>query len=155
MSYPTEYTTYVNNVIKVFRDYFNLQEYGLKVAFMDESEDRGNRTLLATILVDTRYLTILIRIFPEVYEYYKRKDYSSIAEVLTHEFCHTLFQPVWDRIDRYVSQSEQEDIANMFEQQVQRTANVIFQSIPPQYFTPSANAKPKVRKLKSRKTKNR
>jgi hypothetical protein len=149
--YPPTYTSYISNLVTILKQYFNLQDYALTTQFHHKNESYGCRDLLAAILVDPRYFQIKLQVYPLVYEYWKNKDYERVARVLTHEFCHTLFQGIWDRFTPHVSEAQEVEVENLFEQQVQRTANIIFQSLPTAYYLPQ----PKPTKPLNAKSRNK
>jgi len=154
---PTTYTTYIQRLVRLLKDYFNLQDYELTTKYQREDDSTGYGQLLATIRTDPRYFNILLDLYPPVFKYYSEHDYEKVGRILVHEFCHTLYQPIYNRFSKNVSEAEEDEVENLFEQQVQRTANIVFQSLPQSFYlptpTPKSTTKKKVSNVKS--TRNR
>jgi hypothetical protein len=150
--YPPTYTSYISNVVTLLKQYFNLQDYSLNINFEPHTEDKPYGRVLASIMVDPRYFQIELYVYPDVLKYWKAKNYEKVARILTHEFCHTLYQPIYNRFSDHVSEAQEVEVENLFEQQVQRTANIIFQSVPTSYYTPTPPTKPSNAKSRNKRT---
>jgi hypothetical protein len=148
MSFTPAYQSYTVNLLANLKDYFNLQDYALDVTFMKEGRKFGAYDTIASINTDPRYFQIHINIYPLLYKKYQDKKYFEHMTSLVHELCHTLYQPIYDRFATYISDAEDDAVTHLFEQQVQRTANIISKAIPESFYIPTTPTKPPTKNAK-------
>lgn len=105
MKYPSKFKKYINQACTKLRDDFYCQEFELEIVY--EDEDKDNEGVAAKIRTDFKYLGITIFIHPPVLRMFGKKDYERIKEVLVHEFCHVLTDPIYKiAIDAVTNTSE-------------------------------------------------
>ena len=130
--YPKKFREYIGGMC----DYLRIQTYNgendLTVGYEYEP-DADNPDIVASIDIDTVYLTIYVTIYPRIYEYYKDKKYHRIGELLCHEFCHTFIDPLYDIAINAVTNTSKKFLEDIKERQTQRITNALMNHLPKFY----------------------
>lgn len=144
-----QYKTYIRNLINELRMVVFAGEYELDVQYPQDPlpTDDGNN-VQAEIITDHVYLCLVVRLYPDVYEYYIKKDYSKVTQILLHELCHVFTQELYEAAKYNISPQEIGWLKDIWERQTQRITYALFEQLPKRLYTASSFKK---NKLKSKK----
>lgn len=123
MKKPISFKKFIKNTAIEYRTIVFGGEYKMDILYMEE--DKDNR--LADIEIDGKYLNFKLNIYPLLEEMYKDKKYKEVAEVILHEMCHLLTEPLYELVcnmveGKFVTSENLEDVR---ERQTQRITNTI------------------------------
>lgn len=130
MKYPATFRRHIRKLSWHIQKEFCLREWDIDIHYMLEPKD-GRPGVAAEIRTDHTYFNATITIYPRLLEYWKDTDgLETIKETLVHEFCHILTDPLYKVAIDSVSNSGQEFLETLREQQTQHIANIVKDSIP-------------------------
>jgi len=127
MRIPAKLIRYVSNQIQYIRRVMYLCEWSIHVAYQEEPHAESN--VQADITVDTQYLTATINLYLVVYELWKKKS-PKVFEILVHEMCHILTDPLYYVAEKGVTKPEMAWLEELREQTTERMSQIIVGQIP-------------------------
>lgn len=130
-----QFKKYIRELADYVRTLLFQGEYEMSIAYMSENENRNNRNnnrflKYAEIEIDFTYLTFTINIYPLVENLWKKKDGWGIANIITHEMCHLLTEPLYHLAVPTISNATVDVLEEVRERQTQRITNTIMRFIP-------------------------
>lgn len=136
MEFTTEFKDYVGMSLKYLRRELYMGEYMMDVEYCEECEDdKDGITTYAMIYVDDSYLTMRIKVYGVMQEWYDGGRIDKVAMTLLHEMCHIFTEPLWYWARYDCSPSQEPIIRRDNERQVQRIANVIGWLLPKDWYS--------------------
>lgn len=113
-------------------------EYSARFQFMAEPHADDNETsgVRMDVFIDSVYLWYRVRIYPEVFDLYKDRDFKSIGVAMMHETCHLFLEPVaklfmWD-----ACASQEGHYRDTIERQTERICNTISYTLADGWYLP-------------------
>jgi hypothetical protein len=105
-------------------------EYETRLEFLHKpiQPDGPDRITHADITVDNVYLVFACRLAPVMYEKWREKEYQAIGQIVLHQVCHLLTDPLNQLAKSDAAPSTLEYIQQINERQTQRICNVILSS---------------------------
>jgi hypothetical protein len=103
-------------------------EYTQSLSFEEIDLDSGDalRGVGATINIDTAYLSFIMKIYPIIFIKYKAKMHEEIFDLILHEFCHILTEPLYIFGIEGVSNQTRRFLEDARERQTQRICDAFF-----------------------------
>ena len=92
---PLPFKEYITNLCGELRREFFMNEWTIFYEFPEEKIEVGDGEVAAEIHICKTYLRFTLRIFPLMKDFYKKKNHDDIIDVLVHEFCHVLTEPLY------------------------------------------------------------
>ena len=132
------YKKYIRELCDKLRTHFFHGEYAMLIKYEDEDEvgHQDGYSVGAKIDISCRYLDFTITIYPLIKTYFKDKEYRKICELLCHEFCHLLTEPLYLIGVDAVTNPEQKHLEDIRERQTQRICNIIMHNLPKKFYEP-------------------
>lgn len=141
---PEAFKDHIRTLTRSLKTQFYLGEYEMDLHWEKKAatgcsvhsgdRDEAGFTTIASINHDTRYLNMSIKIYPIMLDFWNRGDDWKIGRSLVHEFCHMLVDPVFEALAFGTGKEKWEQANDIRERQVQRTANVIFDGMPKDWY---------------------
>jgi len=120
---------FVSKVCAEFRTTLFHGEYNMKIEYAAEDkrqEGEEGRMIAAEIDISSVYLDCTITIFPTLEGIFNDKDYRGVVEILCHELCHLLTEPMFIfAYDRTRQGFEERTCKEIRERQTQRMTNIV------------------------------
>lgn len=123
--------------IKQFRDWIRTVAYELRSQVFcgeyrlhfnfDEEWDKmnGSNSVNAEIMIDCVYLQMTLSCYKHIYEKWRTNKLQDAFEVLVHEFCHLLTEPLFREMQKAVPDKDLGFITDIRERQTQRITTVL------------------------------
>ena len=126
------YVRYVNRLCEYFRRAVFAGEYtlGVEVDCLPGPEIPAGKEVMAIIDIDTTYLSIHMKLFKGLREWFNEKKFQQIAGVICHEFCHVLTEPLYELAVVNAAPSQLKEIETVRERQTERVSASLFQLVP-------------------------
>lgn len=125
-----KYVGYIKKLCEYFRRAVFAGEYKMDVAVDCELGENAVGKLLASIGVDTTYLTLEVRISKYLRTMFEEGRYRTVADTICHEFCHVLTEPLYELALEDAAPSQLRRIEEVRERQTERVAASLFQLVP-------------------------
>lgn len=137
--FPPAMVRYINNIVKDMQQRLGIKEYEIKTHFVETDLAHGHTEIqAASVLIDTVYLTAAIYIRPALRDDWEEENYKGVCNIITHELIHIYFEPIYNAFVEYIpGGTENKDMGDIMERQVQRTANAVQGILPKNYHMPS------------------
>lgn len=144
------YKEHVKSLCKAFRHLVYAGEYAMNIVWADEDKDASRKdcTVGAEIWIDVKYLRFEITFYPSLKKYYDEKNYYTLAEIILHEFCHLLTEPLYLEAFPGTNDFNREYLEDIRERQTQRITNALMVNIQRSVYEPKQPKKPKEAKKK-------
>lgn len=137
------YESYINKLALALRGRLFLGEYSLRLEFWTKPiTDYENST--ATCNVDDVYLSLTVNVGPKMKRYWKCGRYWTICQVICHELCHAITEPLYlcsiQRIPEKRSGAwgmVNNEWSRTRERQTQRITNIVMAGLPRRFYQPA------------------
>lgn len=149
--YPKPYKKYIATLLDHLRREMFCGEYTMDIEYRESLGEKSDAIVSANITVDGTYLHCIIRVSDHCHQLYKDKKYKRLAEILTHEMCHLLTEPLYKIAINAITNTSGDFLEEIRERQTQRITNALFHRMPKDFYIPKINKKIKPSKAK-RKT---
>lgn len=136
-----KYRQYVRELCNYIRTEIYHGEYTMDLAYTRERELVGNTELAAEISIDQTYLQFTITFYGKCYSFWEQKRYEDLARIVTHEMCHLITEPLYLIAIDAITNTSKDLLEDVRERQTQRIANVVFDALPKDVYTPKKNKK--------------
>jgi hypothetical protein len=151
-----EFKEFAKEVCRKIRNDIYHGEYSMQFDWPqsqpNDDQERGIITN-AEIIVDSKYLNCTIKLFPNLKKWYDEGYINRVLDVLMHEMCHILTQPMLEEATRDASPSQKARIGEINERQTQRISNALYLNKPTEYWLPKGFKKQKAKHQKKQSTK--
>ena len=116
-------------IIKIAREIRNdiyHGEYMAKYYFTDKNLTSRNEkgVVAAEIEISSTYLNYTITFYAPIYDMFKNKDYKGVVEIICHEICHLLTEPLYKLLGDSITNNNLSHYESIKEQQTQRITNI-------------------------------
>jgi len=116
-------------------DHMNLSGWRFGFEFSDKSKG-DSEGCWAEINSDHVYMQATLTTYPLLRESWEKGDTRRVVEVLTHELCHSLIDPLHVHALPYLSDATRPAFTDILENVVQRTAVIIQKGLPKNIIPP-------------------
>lgn len=130
-----QFRKYISTMTSDIRTMLFHGEYEMNIEYIADDKKRNSWNesrfnTYADIDIDFRYLRFTIAIYPIIKKLYEEKQGWQILNIITHEMCHLLTEPLYYFAIPIISNTTQETLEEVRERQTQRIANVIVRFVP-------------------------
>jgi hypothetical protein len=123
------YKTYVKHLVANLKSYLFLQDWQFTLEFpLENPVDKSD--VIASIHSDSTYLNAIIEFFPNAYFAWRDDPIEDFVEYVLHELIHAQTDAVYQFAKIAASEATMPHLITTLEQQTQRLARIIFQSLP-------------------------
>ena len=123
------FRAWVAKTIRALRTYMYLDNWRVVQIWESEpSKDEPNTA--AHIDTDTRYFQAVLYLMPCLEEIYKEDGKPRVAEILTHELCHLITEPLYEMACDQSAPALRKHLNTVREQTTQMMAICVFRGIP-------------------------
>lgn len=143
MRRPAAYKRHVNKLCEYFRGKVWAGEYAFDLRFVESIE--GESSAVADIGIDTTYLCITLRATDALLEHFKAGRWWRVAEIICHEWCHVLTEPLYELALRGLPDGAitRKWVEEVRERQTQRICYSIMALTPKEVWHPYHKTTPK------------
>lgn len=123
-----KYTKFINELICILRREMFLHKYKIGTSYAKEPKQGKEEevgTVTAEIKVNSTYYFADIVFYPNAHDMWKKKDKDGLIEVVIHEMCHILNNPLTDLAEKSQSPATEEFVLEKIEQSTQHLAVII------------------------------
>ena len=128
-----KFETYMVKIVGELKKVLGLVEYAGTINFPEN--DSGGTAM--DINVDVKYLRFSVQVYPVCRGDYKLKRYDDLLEYMTHELCHIITEPLYDKAVRGIATCQQDDLEVDREQATQRICNIVMKLTNPSKYYPN------------------
>jgi len=137
------YQAYIRKLAQALRTELFLGEYALDIVFFKGAiPDYENAA--ATCDVDNTYLDITVKVAGIVQKHWRNKHYWTICNILCHELCHALTDPLYHCSIQRIPDKKigawglvNNEWERVRERQTQRITNVVMALLPKSFYWPA------------------
>ncbi len=139
MSHPKEYIAHIDRLVEYFQSVTGADEYDIQTAMVTEIPDRPDAA--AIMEIDSVYLTAIMSVTDKVLEYWNDESYGFIADLVCHEFCHILTEPLYEAALPAFNRFNSQVLEDLRERQTQRVSNALLRVVPDSVWMPKKGGK--------------
>lgn len=127
-----DFKKYVQELARACLAQIQHEEYDMTIKW-EEGVDDG---IAAEIAVDGKYLFFTLKIYAATKRAFDAKDYRYVCQIIMHEICHLLTEPLYLLSWRDSRPSEERIIDETRERQTQRICYAIMKGISADFYSP-------------------
>lgn len=143
-SVPNHYKKHIYKIVTWLWKEFNLHDYEIILKWVEklgDYEEDSKRLIAAEIDIDSRYYVATITFSDGAYQYYIQKRFGDLFELIVHEMCHILTEPIVKVAERGVPKAADDMLDEVKEQVTQKLTNIIRVHYKKWQYTPPEKKK--------------
>lgn len=129
------YEKWVITFVENLSVHLNLHAWNIQVKISSKPKEYSEGCW-AEVGSDSVYMQATLTTYPRLRESWDEREVDRVTEVLVHELCHLLIDPLHEHAVPFLSDTTRPMFTNILENVVQRTAMVIVKNLPKSLIPP-------------------